>query len=133
MKPVFALCLAALGGCAGGTSQHGQLQPIGTPQVQHVDGSVQASASPLKSAAVITRADIVGDGRAPCETNDPMPVAKLGRARVAPMPSATTPPSTAPMPNLCPVTVPWTATTVVTKAPLNREQQEPAPPSEPRR
>lgn len=132
MKPIFAICLAALAGCAAGTSGREQLQPIDTPQVQYVDGSLQASASPLKSAPVITRADIAG-GRAPCQTNDPMPVARRGKAQVAPIPSATTRPSVVPMPNACPVTVPWTATTVVTKAPLKREQQEPAAPSEPRR
>ena len=133
MKPVFAICLATLAGCAVGTRGSEQFQSVPTPQVQQVDGSIQASASPLKSVAVITRADLAGGARAPCETNDPMPVARLGRAQVAPMPSAATPPSVAPMPNLCPVTVPWTATTVVTKAPLKREQQEPAVPSEPRR
>lgn len=133
MKPVFALCLTALAGCTAGTSGREQLQPTPTPQVQQVEGSLQASASPLKSAAVITRADLAGGSRASCETNDPMPVARLGRAQAAPMPSATMAPSVAPMPNLCPVTVPWTATTVVTKAPLERKQQEPAAPSEPRR
>jgi hypothetical protein len=133
MKPVFSLCVAALAGCSAGTRGGERLQPLDIPQVRYVEESPHASASPLKSAAVNPRADIPGSGRAPCETNDPMPVARLGPAQGAPMPRATTPPSVAPMPNLCPVTVPWTATTVVTKAPLEREQ-EPAPtPSEPRR
>jgi hypothetical protein len=133
MKPIFALCLAALAGCATGARRGEPLPPVQAPQVQYVEESPQASASPLKSGVVITRADIAGSGRGPCQTNDPMPVAKLGRAQAAPMPSAPMPPSVAPMPNLCPVTVPWTATTVVTKTPLNREQQEPPAPSEPRR
>ena len=133
MKPVFALCLAALGGCAAGTRAGEQPQPLQASQVQYVQESPQSSASTLKRAAVITQADIADGGHAPCQSNDPMPVAGLGRVQAAPMPSATVPRSVAPMPNLCPVTVPWTATTVVTKAPLNREQQEPPAPSEPRR
>lgn len=136
MKPIFAICLTALAGCAAGTRPGEQLQSVQTPQVQYVEESLMAGRLPLDTATVITRADLVklgGGGRAPCQTNDPMPVARLGQAQAAPMPSATTRPSVAPMPNLCPVTVPWTATTVVTKAPLNREQQEPAAPSEPRR
>jgi hypothetical protein len=120
MRAISALSLILLSACAAGI-QHGD-EPISNPAPQILQIS---TAQPVQWAAAHKQGEKIVEIRVDaCQTNDPMPVARLGQP-VPPMPRSS-PLRVAPIPNACPVTVPWTSTTVFTSAPVP-QKTVPAP------
>jgi hypothetical protein len=83
------------------------------PKVVQINGTLEPVAFVVDQKQEQT---IVATRDEACQTNDPMPVARLGQPG-PPMPRSH-PLRVAPMPNACPVTVPWSSTTVFTSAPV---------------
>lgn len=128
MRATSALCLLLLSGCAGAMEQQpGELITDPGPRVLHVDGTVE----PVTFVVDDERRPAKEARREACQTNDPMPVARLGQA--VPRMLRSHPLYVAPMPNYCPVTVPSTGKSVVTstpgapKVPQRPEPTEPQP------
>jgi hypothetical protein len=99
MRNTSALCLLLLGGCAAAHEtlpRPGVLRPRA---VQHVNGTVE----PVSFKVNTIRSLGVG-ARTPCETNDRMPVGTVAPEQVPPMPRATSPGTSVPIPNACAVT-----------------------------
>ncbi|HEU4881575.1 MAG TPA: hypothetical protein VFT45_05000 [Longimicrobium sp.] len=118
MRVTYALGLIFLSSCAAGTQHPGADSQHPEPAVLQVSGPVQqvTSATPRKHVEdpkQERRIEIMVDEA--CQTNDPMPGARRGEP-VPQMPRSQ-PLQVAPIPNACPVTVPWTSTTVLTSAP----------------
>jgi hypothetical protein len=74
-----------------------------------------AASEPEAFVQADTQTIVLMNGRGPCQTNDPMPIGRLDQ----PVPQMPTSPPlrVAPIPNACPVTRPWSHTTVFTTAP----------------
>lgn len=77
------------------------------PKILHINGTFE----PVTFVVDAERISANVERRGACQTNDPMPVARLGQA-VPQMPRSQ-PLSVAPMPNYCPVTAPIASRTVV--------------------
>lgn len=99
MRNTSALCLLLLGGCAAAHEtlpQPGVLRPR---TVLHVNGTFE----PV-SFKVNTIQSLGVGALNPCETNDRMPIRTVSPGQVAPMPRATSPGTSVPIPNACAVT-----------------------------
>ena len=125
MRATSALCLLLLSGCTGAMEQprDGLLRP--RPKVLHVDGALQ----PVAFVVDDERRPGKAEYREACQTNDPMPVAQLGRE--VPRMLRSHPLHVAPMPNYCPVTVPSTGKSVVTSTPSAPKVPQRPEPTEP--
>jgi hypothetical protein len=96
------------------------------PKFVHINGTLEPVAFVVdpKGKQIVVELDEA------CQTNDVMPVARLGEMP-PPMPHSA-PLRVAPMPNACPVTVPWSSTTVFTSAPVPQKTVPAPAPAEPR-
>lgn len=121
MRNTSVLCLLLLGGCAAAHEtlpQPGVLRPR---TVLHINGTMEPVSFKVKTVRSL-------GADKPCETNDRMPIATPGQ--VAPMPRATSPGTSVPIPNACAVTVvPGLKGNV--PGVLRNGQPVPVPPKEP--
>jgi hypothetical protein len=112
VRTTSAVSLVLLSACAAGVQHAGGPSPNSGPQILQI-----STAQPVALAAAQKQGEKIVEIRVDaCQTNDPMPVAQRGQP-VQPMPRSH-PLHVAPMPNACPVTVPWSNTTVFTSAPV---------------
>lgn len=126
MRAISLAGLLLLAGCTAAVQQQGP-EDILRPRnvIRHSNGT----SKPMVIGAARGRGRIVEE-RAPCETNDPMPVGQF-RLPSLPMLRATTPP-VAPMPNYCPVTLAAAARTTHVSTPRPPRRVQPPAPTEPR-
>ena len=125
MRATSALCLLLLAGCAGAMRQQpGEITLIDSgPKILHINGTFE----PVTFVVDAERVPVNSERRGACQTNDPMPVARLGQA--VPQMLRSQPLYVAPMPNYCPVTAPIASRTVVTSGGnVPQVLQRPAPP-----
>lgn len=126
MRTIPVLGILLLAGCAAAATEQPR-EPILRPgaEILHAGGT----SNPVKSA-VKGKTVRITHGRAPCQTNDPMPTGNFGQ------PPARTlnvhPLRVAPMPNYCPVTVPLVANPVPVRGPIPRKTVPKPTPLEPR-
>lgn len=125
MRATSALCLLLLAGCTGAMEEprDGILRP--RPRILHINGAFEPVAFVVDGERRPARAE----DREPCQTNDPMPVAQLGRE--LPQMLRSRPLSVAPMPNYCPVTVPLAGRSVVTSTPSRPRVPQRSEPTQP--
>jgi hypothetical protein len=109
MRATSALCLILLSGCAGAMRQQaGEITLIGSgPKILHINGTFE----PVPFVVDNERRPVISERGGACQTNDPMPIARLGQA--VPRMLRSHPLYVAPMPNYCPVTAPIASSTIV--------------------
>jgi hypothetical protein len=95
------------------------------PKILHINGTFE----PVTFVVDDAQRPAKGERREACQTNDPMPVAQLGRE--VPRMLRSRPLYVAPMPNYCPVTVPLTGKSVVISTPSAPKVLQRPTPSEP--
>jgi hypothetical protein len=123
MRATSALCLVLLSGCARAMEQPRELILDPGPKILHINGTLE----PVTFVVDNERRPATVERRDPCQTNDPMPIARLGQA--VPGMLRSRPLSVAPMPNYCPVTVPMASSSVLVSGRNAPEVvQGPAPP-----
>jgi hypothetical protein len=96
------------------------------PKVLQINGTVEPVAFVVEGKQLAAATS----GREPCQTNDPMPTGYFGEPAGQILNAH--PLRVAPMPNVCPVTVPLTGKTVITSAPLPPNPVPAPAPTEPR-
>jgi hypothetical protein len=127
MRAISLAGLLLLAGCTAAVQQQAPQDILRRRgEIRHTSGT----SKPVAVAVGRGNGPIVA-ARAPCETNDPMPVGQ-SRQPPPPMLRATTPYPVAPMPNYCPVTVPAAARTTHVSTPRPPRRVQPPAPTEPR-